>query len=350
MVYDPATGRTRVYPIPVPHQGIISVTPDESRGVAYISTCSDERPVESAHFLILDLATGKYRDLMDTHHMYAFIVVDHLGRAYHPILGGEVARYDPRTDTLTRLKQTIDGRPPTADSLLAHPESHPINWEVSPDRKTLYAVAMSGNQLYAYDLTAEGDVLPGRRLGPLSAGAKATDCRAMCVGPDGTVWAGVAVTTAKGGQLLHVVRYRPGDPAPVDLGPGRHRQPRLHDVRRRRGQAEAAPPRRLPPEGRDARPPLRDHGHLRRDRRHRLPDDALSLHGPRHPRAQGRRGRDDLLPQLARRHDRRPPAPDRYPRRQGAPALGRAGLAVHRPGARDRHRPGPGARAGRPGL
>ena len=66
MVYDPATGRTRVYPIPVPHQGIISVTPDESRGVAYISTCSDERPVESTHFLILDLETGKYRDLMDT--------------------------------------------------------------------------------------------------------------------------------------------------------------------------------------------------------------------------------------------------------------------------------------------
>ena len=53
--------------------------------------------------------------------MYAFIVVDHLGRAYHPILGGDVARYDPRTGTLTRLKQTIDGRPPTADSLLARP-------------------------------------------------------------------------------------------------------------------------------------------------------------------------------------------------------------------------------------
>ena len=219
MVYDPATGRTRVYPIPIPHQGIISVTPDESRGIAYISTCSDERPVESAHFLILDLATGRYRDLMDTHHMYAFIVVDHLGRAYHPILGGEVARYDPRSDTLTRLKTTIDGRPPSADSLLAHPESHPINWEVSPDRKTLYAVAMSGNQLHAYDLTAGGDVLPGRRLGPLSAGAQATDCRAMCVGPDGTVWAGVAVTFPGEGQWLHVVRYRPGDPAPNDLGP-----------------------------------------------------------------------------------------------------------------------------------
>src|SRR5262249_991791 len=126
MVFDPATGRTRVYPIPMPHQGIISVTPDESRHIAYVSTCSDDRPVDSSPFLILDLENGRYRDLMDCKHMYAFIVVDHLGRAYHPILGGEIARYDPRTATLTRLKQTIDGRRPAPESLLAHHESHPI--------------------------------------------------------------------------------------------------------------------------------------------------------------------------------------------------------------------------------
>ena len=108
MVYDPATGKTRVYDIPVRHQGVISVTPDESRGVAYISTCSDERPIESTHFMILDLASGKYRDLMDCRHMYAFIVVDHLSRAYHPILGGDIARYDPRSEQLDRLRQTID--------------------------------------------------------------------------------------------------------------------------------------------------------------------------------------------------------------------------------------------------
>jgi sugar lactone lactonase YvrE len=219
MVYDPATGRTRVYPIPVPHQGIISVTPDESRNIAYVSTCTDDRPIDSSHFLILDLESGRYRDLMDCKHMYAFIVVDHLGRAYHPILGGEIARYDPRVGTLERLRQTIDGRPPTPESLLAHPESHPINWDIAPDRKTLYAVAMSGNQMYSYDLTAQGKILPGRRLGPLVAGAEATDCRALCVGPDGTVWAGVAATFPKSGQLLHVVRYRPGDAAPTDLGP-----------------------------------------------------------------------------------------------------------------------------------
>jgi hypothetical protein len=219
MVFDPGTGKTRVYDIPVPHHGVISVTPDESRGVAYISTCDDARPIESTHFMILDLATGKYRHLLDCRHMYAFIVVDHLGRAYHPIVGGEIARYDPQTDKLERLKQTIDGAPPTEESLLAHAESHPVNWEVSPDRKTLYSVAMSGNALYGYDLTAEGDTLPGRKLAPLVEGAKATDCRAMCVAPDGTVWCGVATTLPDRDQLLHVVCYKPGDPKSRDHGP-----------------------------------------------------------------------------------------------------------------------------------
>ena len=111
MVYDPDTGRTRVYPIPIPHEGIISITPDEEMGVAYVSTCSDHRPgpQENAHFLVLDLAKGTYRDLIDTHHIFAFIVVDYLHRAYHPMLGGDVLRYDPRSDRLERLKQTIDG-------------------------------------------------------------------------------------------------------------------------------------------------------------------------------------------------------------------------------------------------
>jgi hypothetical protein len=199
---------------------VISVAPDESRGVAYISTCSDERPIESTHFMILDLATGKYRDLLDCRHMYAYIVVDHLGRAYHPILGGEIARYDPRTDKLARLGQTIDGQPPSEKSLLAHPESHPINWEISPDRKTLYAVAMSGNQLYAYDLTGEGDTLAGRSLGPLVPDARATDCRALCVAHDGTVWAGVATSyDKKRPSVLRLVSFRPGDRAPTDRGP-----------------------------------------------------------------------------------------------------------------------------------
>jgi len=222
MVYDPKTGETKVYPIPVPHEGINSITPDESRGVAYISTCSDHRPGpgENAHFLILDLKTGKYRNQIDTKHIYGFIVVDYLGRAYHPMLGGDIVRYDPKTDKLERLKQTIDGQPPTKESNLANPGSgHPINWDISPDGKTLYSLPMSTNNLYVYDLTQTGDTLAGKSLGTLVPGAKSTDCRAMCVGPTGTVWAAITESHSKVGHLLHLVSYRPGDKAPRDHGP-----------------------------------------------------------------------------------------------------------------------------------
>jgi hypothetical protein len=247
MVYDPKTGETKVYPIPVPHEGINSITPDESRGLAYISTCADGRPGpgENSHFLILDLKTSKYRNLIDTKHVFGFIVVDYLGRAYHPMLGGGIMRYDPKTDTIELLKQTIDGKAPTKDSNLAnsdvqvivqkqtspgsaeplyrtqvsYPAGHPINWDISPDGKTLYALPMSTNNAYAYDLTQTGDTLAGRSLGTLIAGAKSVDCRAMCVGPKGTMWAAITEPHAKVGRLLHLVSYTPGDKAPRDHGP-----------------------------------------------------------------------------------------------------------------------------------
>jgi hypothetical protein len=231
MVYDPSTGETKVYPIPVPYQGINSITPDESRGVAYISTCADHRPGpgENAIFLILNLKTGKYRTLLDTEHYYGFIVVDYLGRAYHPILGGDIARYDPRTDKFERLKQTIDGKPPTTESRLAlTPRPDPINWDISPDGKTLYSLPMSGNSLFAYDLTAEGETLAGRNLGELIPGAKSTDCRAMCVGPSGAAWCAMT-SLVEGVHQLHLVRFRPGDKAPSDLGAVAIRNPDFTD-------------------------------------------------------------------------------------------------------------------------
>ncbi len=244
MVYDPKTGKTRVYSIPVPHQGISGITPDESHGVAYLSTCSDHRPGphESAHFLILDLATGKYRDLLDTEHIYAFIVVDHKHRAYHPLRGGDIARYDPSSGKLDRLRQTIDGKPPAADSHLADPEGHPLNWDISPDGKTLYCVPMSTNQLYAYDLSTSGEqeikgesgasatgVLRGRSFGPLVRNAKSIDCRAMCVGPTGDVWAAVTTASPLGISLGHLVSYHPGDEKPRDRGPTSIRNPNYTD-------------------------------------------------------------------------------------------------------------------------
>lgn len=230
MVYDPATGKTKVYDIPIKHHGIISVTPDESRNLAYISTCDDGRPIEHSHFMVLDLATGKYTDLGDTEHMYAFIVVDAKGRAYHPLRGGEIARYNPDTKKFDKLKQTIDGLPPTKESHLAEEHSHPINWDISPDGKTLWCVAMSGNQLYSYDLTSDGDTLIGKSHGKLLKDAAATDCRALCVAADGRIWAGVNgdyVSSAndpkkpdatKKETFMQLVSYKPGDAATKDHG------------------------------------------------------------------------------------------------------------------------------------
>jgi hypothetical protein len=249
MVYDPRTGKTRVYAIPVPHQGVSGITPDESRGVAYISTCSDHRPGphESAHFLILDLATGKYRDLLDTEHIYAFIVIDHKHRAYHPLRGGDIARYDPAKDKLEHLKQTVDGKPPTADSHLADSEGHPLNWDISPDGKTLYCVPMSTNQLYSYDLSDSGEpgvsatgVLRGRSLGALVPGAKSIDCRAMCVGPTGDVWAAVTIPSPLGISLAHLVSCHPGDKEPRDLGPISIRNPDYTEFTDKAGKPLAA--------------------------------------------------------------------------------------------------------------
>jgi sugar lactone lactonase YvrE len=230
MVFDPATGKTKVYDIPVKHHGIISVTPDESRNLAYISTCDDGRPIEHSHFMVLDLATGKYTDLGDSEHMYAFIVVDAKGRAYHPLRGGEIARYNPDTKKLDKLKQTIDGQPPTKESHLVDENSHPINWDISPDGKTLWCVAMSGNQLYSYDLSGDGNTLVGKSHGPLIKDADATDCRAMCVAADGKIWAGVNATefipandpkkpdAKKKETFMHLVNYKPGDAAVKDYG------------------------------------------------------------------------------------------------------------------------------------
>ena len=61
---------------------------------------------------------------------------------------------------------------------------------------------MGTNNAYAYDLTQAGDTLAGRSLGTLVPGAKDTDCRAMCVGPKGTMWAAVTESHAQVGRLL----------------------------------------------------------------------------------------------------------------------------------------------------
>ena len=216
LTHDPATGKNEHFGIPKAKHGVISVMPDEENGLAYVSTCSDDRPIDHTHFMVLDLKTKQYTDLGDVEHAYAFVVLDEEHRALHPVRGGLVARYDPKTKTLDRLSMTVDGKPVPKE---LSKDGAIQNWDTTADRKTLYCVEMTTNQLYHFDLTAAGDALPGKALGKLLPAAKSTDCRALAVGADGTVWMAVTEHGRKEGQLFHLVSYTPGDAGPKDHGP-----------------------------------------------------------------------------------------------------------------------------------
>ncbi len=68
-------------------------------------------------------------------------------------------------------------------------------------------------------MTVAGDKVPGKLHGELLAGVKKTDCRAMCVGRDGRVWAAVTEQGTPDGAELHLVSYKSTDKAPRDHGP-----------------------------------------------------------------------------------------------------------------------------------
>lgn len=215
MAYDPKTGTTENFGIPKAKHGVISVTPDEARGLIYVSTCDDGRPIESSHFMVYDMKSKTYTDLGESQHSYAFIVLDDKGRAYHPKRGGSVMRYDPATKKLDTLEVTVDGQPCPKEIAK---DGAILNWDWSPDRKTLVCCEMSTNMLYTFDLTAAGKTIPGKSHGPLLTDAKRTDCRALCVAPDGKTWMAVSELGRKGGQICHLVSYTPGAKGTRDHG------------------------------------------------------------------------------------------------------------------------------------
>ena len=223
LAYDPKTDKTENFGMPKQYHGVISVTPDEQRGLIYVSTCDDGRPIESAHFMVYDMKTKKYRDFGDSKVSYAFIVLDNKGRAWHPWLGGKMGRYDPESDKFEMLDVTVDGQPCPQDiAKIGNEKQHGpvLNWDASPDGKTLWCVEMSTNMLFSFDMSAAGKTVPGKRHGPLLANVKATDCRALAVAPtkEGKVWMALTEQGRPGGAMTHLVSYTPGDKAPRDHG------------------------------------------------------------------------------------------------------------------------------------
>ncbi len=111
---------------------------------------------------------------------------------------------------------TVDGRP--APKEIAK-DGAILNWDASPDGKTLWCVEMSTNQLFSFDLTPSGATIPGKRHGALLPHAKATDCRALAVAPkSGKVWMALTEQQRPGGAMTHLVSYTPGEAAPRDHG------------------------------------------------------------------------------------------------------------------------------------
>ena len=221
--YDPKNSRIENFGMPKEHHGVISVMPDEARGLIYVSTCDDGRPIEEAHFMVYDMKTKKYRDLGDSKVSYAFIVLDNNGRALHPWIGGKIGRYDPESGKLEMLNVTVDGQPcPQEIAKVGNEKQHGpvLNWDASPDGKTLWCVEMVTNMLFSFDLRATGDTIPGKRHGALLPKAKATDCRALAVAPtkEGKVWMALTEQGRPGGAMTHLVSYAPGDKAPRDHG------------------------------------------------------------------------------------------------------------------------------------
>jgi len=217
LVYDPATGVTRAFPIPVPQQGVISHVADEARQLSYVSTCDDGRPIEVTRFLVFDWKTGEYRDLGDMGRSYAYIQRDYRDRALHVASEGRVGSYDPETRRLTMLRMTVDGKRPAPESLLY--QNHPLQPGMSPDGKRLYLLPMSENALYIGDLTRDDGTLPLRRVAPVLPGAtEPTDCRALDVDRKGRVWAMVSQQIPGYGKTHHLCRFDPKTGVSQDLG------------------------------------------------------------------------------------------------------------------------------------
>ena len=144
MVYDPKTGKTKVYPIPVPHQGINSITPDEIARRRLHLDLLRPPPRPRREFALPDpRSEDRQVPRPDRHQAHLRL---HRRRSPGPGLPPAARRrHRPLRpeDGQARTAQA-DHRRQAADAGIAprrQADGHPINWDISPDGKTLYCAA-----------------------------------------------------------------------------------------------------------------------------------------------------------------------------------------------------------------
>ena len=154
----------KVYPIPVKHHGINSITPDEAKVSPFRlapTIARAGRELDLSHSRSED---GKSRERVNTQHIYGFIVLD--------ILDGRITRCSAGTShaTIRRpiMERLADDRRQAARGRFASCRQGRASDQLgrNPGRQDDVLRADEHESANCYDLTATGDTI-GRDLGPL---------------------------------------------------------------------------------------------------------------------------------------------------------------------------------------
>lgn len=229
--YDPKTGSVATHGQPLPigeyamqlgyteGEGIIDTVADEARGLVYVVTC------EHQHWFTYDLKSRQYRELDPSVRLshYGTTLIDHLGRANAVSADGQLVRYDPATDKVTRQTMVVRSGT-THDRYTKEYMQGPLTWIITPDGKTAYLIAMNKPNLYRIDLSGDADPevpVPMTDLGPVIGGVGHDTRSALTLAPDGRVYGLMRIDNTTGfgkGYLHHVFRYDPKKNQMEDLG------------------------------------------------------------------------------------------------------------------------------------
>ena len=223
LVYDPATDTAENLGMPMPleekakgakeGEGVIDVTADEARGLVYVITCEEQ------HWFLYNMKSKRFRELGPILRDQPNTIIDAQGRGTAITVDYRIARYNPKTDTVSVDSLLVKGQP-FGDYIGAR-RVHP-DWRITPDGKTAYVQLLNDLRLFRVDLTgAAGKPVVATDLGNRIEGLHPDSRGSISIGPDGRVYSAVRVdnkTGFGGGYLHHLIQHDPRKRTMNDLG------------------------------------------------------------------------------------------------------------------------------------
>jgi len=227
MVYDPATGLAENLGMPMPleeksktaagepkeGEGVIDVTADEARGLIYVVTCEEQ------HWMLYNMKSKRFRELGPILRDQPNTLVDAQGRGTAITADYRIARYNPKTDTVSVDPLMVNGQ--AFGDYLGPKRVHP-DWRITPDGKTAYLQLLNDLRMFRVDLTgAAGRPVVATDLGNRLEGVHPDSRGSISIGPDGRVYSALRVdnkTGFGGGYLHHLIQHDPKTRSMNDLG------------------------------------------------------------------------------------------------------------------------------------